>query len=157
VFQNHLPLLNLHVRDQVVRTTALHPFFVQNKGWIAAHELAAGDLLRSHDGQWVPVEEVVDNGEESVVYNLRVSEYHTYFVGGEDWGFSVWAHNLCDASISSVGKGIYGNQQVMRLAGEIQGAVSQAVKTLEVGGTGGTTWGRLYQLGQKASWFGGKK
>jgi hypothetical protein len=21
------------------------------------------------------------------------SDHHTYFVGGEDWGFSVWAHN----------------------------------------------------------------
>jgi hypothetical protein len=27
------------------------------------------------------------------VYNLRVSDYHTYFVGCLDWGFSVWAHN----------------------------------------------------------------
>jgi hypothetical protein len=27
------------------------------------------------------------------VYNCRVAEYHTYFVGDEGWGFSVWAHN----------------------------------------------------------------
>jgi hypothetical protein len=49
----------------------------------------------SHDGQVVPVREVYDTGEYETVYNLRVAEYHTYFVGNRDWGFSVWAHNLC--------------------------------------------------------------
>src|SRR5262249_15769449 len=30
----------------------------------------------------------------------QVAEYHTYFVGSPDWGFSVWAHNAgkCDGS-----------------------------------------------------------
>jgi hypothetical protein len=36
---------------------------------------------------------VEDTGAWATVYNLRVADYHTYFVGGEDWGFSVWAHN----------------------------------------------------------------
>lgn len=30
-----------------------------------------------------------------VVYNMRVEEYHTYFVGSAEWGFSVWVHNAC--------------------------------------------------------------
>src|SRR5262249_13429214 len=34
-----------------------------------------------------------DSGEVTTVYNFRVEEYHTYFVGDEDWGFSVWTHN----------------------------------------------------------------
>jgi hypothetical protein len=54
-----------------------------------------GDALRSHDGQWVAVEGVRDTGRAEVVYNGRVAEYHTYFVGDEGWGFSVWAHNSC--------------------------------------------------------------
>jgi len=36
---------------------------------------------------------VYDTGAEERVYNLRVAEYHTYFVGCDEWGFSVWAHN----------------------------------------------------------------
>src|SRR5207302_1082184 len=32
------------------------------------------------------------------VYNLRISDYHTYFVGCEEWGFSVWAHNACNVT-----------------------------------------------------------
>jgi hypothetical protein len=39
------------------------------------------------------VEEVFDTGQYETVYNVRIADYHTYFVGGEDWGFSVWAHN----------------------------------------------------------------
>ena len=79
----------------MIRTTVEHPFYVQGKGWRCTGELQPGDVLRSHDGQWLPVEEVIDNGEQSVVYNLRVSDYHTYFVGSAEWGFSVWAHNAC--------------------------------------------------------------
>src|SRR5262249_4337515 len=47
-------------------------------------------------GQWVTLEEVYDTGKYETVYNFRVAEYHTYFVGSEEWGFSVWAHNACD-------------------------------------------------------------
>jgi hypothetical protein len=65
-------------------------------------------------GQWVAVEEVYDTGEWETVYNLRISDYHTYFVGGEDWGFSVWAHNLCAADHHMVPRALgsrvsYGN------------------------------------------------
>ena len=27
------------------------------------------------------------------VYNLRVADHHTYFVGGNEWGWDVWVHN----------------------------------------------------------------
>ena len=46
------------------------------------------------DGQWVQVEEILDTGEWEVVYNLRIADYHTYFVTDWDWGFSVWSHNV---------------------------------------------------------------
>ena len=54
--------------------------------------LEIGDELRSHDGRWVAVEGVADSGEVTTVYNLRVADYHTYFVGEDDWGFAVWTH-----------------------------------------------------------------
>jgi hypothetical protein len=34
-----------------------------------------------------------DTGEYETVYNVRVADYHAYFVGAEGWGFGVWAHN----------------------------------------------------------------
>src|SRR5207249_2245556 len=96
VFTNHLPLLELQVSGRVIRTTAEHPFFVRGRGWTAAGELMAGDRLRSHDERLVVVEKVVHLREEAPVYNLRIADYHTYFVGSRDWRFSVWAHNQCN-------------------------------------------------------------
>src|SRR5262249_250780 len=48
--------------------------------------------IRLEEG-WAQVEGVVDRGEVATVYNLEVDEYHTYFVGCDEWGFAVWAHN----------------------------------------------------------------
>jgi RHS repeat-associated protein len=93
VFRRFGRLLNLHVGGRLIRTTGEHPFFVYDRGWTPAAELRIGELLCSHDGKWVAVEGLGDSGQEEVVYNLRVQDYHTYFVGSEEWGFSVWAHN----------------------------------------------------------------
>ena len=95
IFRNELALWHVHVRGQVIRTTAEHPFYVWGKGWVEAWKLRPDDLLRSHDGQFAAVKEVSEGGYVEAVYNCRISEDHTYFVGGEDWGFSVWAHNAC--------------------------------------------------------------
>lgn len=87
-------VLHLHVGGQVVKTTAEHPFWVQGKEeWVPAGEVQTSDVLVSHDGKCLGVEEVYDTGEIETVYNMRVAEYHTYFVGCDEWGFSVWAHN----------------------------------------------------------------
>lgn len=86
-------ILHLHVGGQVIRTTAEHPFFAYNKGWTPAAELRVGDKLLSHDSQWMSVEDLLDTGEYETVYNLRIADFHTYFVGCGEWGFSVWAHN----------------------------------------------------------------
>jgi hypothetical protein len=36
---------------------------------------------------------VVETGRIRKVYNVRVADDHTYFVGGRGWGFSLWVHN----------------------------------------------------------------
>jgi hypothetical protein len=95
VFRRTSPIWHVHAAGQIIRTTGEHPFFAYNKGWVKAGLLEIGDRLLSHDGQWVTVEDVLDTGEWEVVYNLRIADYHTYFVTDWDWGFSVWAHNAC--------------------------------------------------------------
>jgi hypothetical protein len=45
---------------------------------------------------------VVDTGEYEVVYNLRVADHHTYFVGCDEWGFSAWAHNAYDQLLQTI-------------------------------------------------------
>jgi len=80
--------------DRIIETTHEHPFYVKDKGWTPVNQIKPGDLLRTENG-WVEVKKVMDTGRTEIVYNLRVEDYHTYFVGSEEWGFAVWAHNTC--------------------------------------------------------------
>jgi RHS repeat-associated protein len=84
---------HVHVGGQVIRTTAEHPFFVEVRGWTPANRLQVGDRLVTADGHAIVIEDLLDTGEWDTVYNLRVSDHHTYFVGSKDWGWAVWAHN----------------------------------------------------------------
>ena len=92
-FERTGQILHLHLAGGgLIRTTPEHPFFVYDNGWTEAGTLVAGDDLRTERG-WVKILEVYDTGCYETVYNLRVAEHHTYFVGNEEWGFAVWAHN----------------------------------------------------------------
>ncbi|VTR97010.1 polymorphic toxin-type HINT domain-containing protein [Tuwongella immobilis] len=78
---------------QLFEPTAEHPFWVVGRGWTPVWELTIGDSLTSMSGETVSVEGVHETDRRQTVYNLRVSDFHTYFVGCDEWGFSVWAHN----------------------------------------------------------------
>jgi hypothetical protein len=110
-------IFHLHIGRQVIRTTAQHPFFVQGRGWVEAGVLNIGDLLLSHDGQWLPVEDLFDTGQYETVYNLAIADYHTYFVGQFSWGFSVWAHNVGRCNVAQQADLL--EQQGMRVIGKI--------------------------------------
>ena len=55
------------------------------------------------------VEAVCDSGTIETVYNCRVAEYHTYFVGSADWQWSVWAHNACNGPQADPKRPAYNN------------------------------------------------
>jgi len=101
VFHNRAVLFTLTVGTREILTTAEHPFWVQGRGWTPTRDLIEGDRLRSHDGQWVRVSRVEASSEKVDVYNFRVSEHHTYFVGSREWGFSVWAHNVDQCTVDT--------------------------------------------------------
>lgn len=105
---------HLHVRGEVIRTTDEHPFWVVDKGWVKAAELKVGDLLIGRDGTQTAVEDVIDTGEYETVYNFRVAEFHTYFVGSGDWGFDVWAHNRCLKAIEQLDQSDDGARSSLR-------------------------------------------
>ncbi len=86
--------MELVVHGQSIKTTAEHPFFVPAQGrFVAAGELQVGEQLVGHNGKLVQIESIGSTGEVTTVYNLRVADFHTYFVGGGLWGFDVWVHN----------------------------------------------------------------
>lgn len=86
---------HLVVNGRLIRTTGEHPFYCVRLGrWAAVHELQVGDVLvRGRGEKNLVVEEVCDTGTFETVYNLYVADFHTYFVGCQEWGWSVWAHN----------------------------------------------------------------
>jgi hypothetical protein len=96
VFVREGLLTHVHAAGQVIRTTPEHPFYVARKGWTPCNQLKIGDLLLCEDGTWVPVDDLFETGEYETVYNVRVKDYHTYFVGCDEWAFSVWSHNRYD-------------------------------------------------------------
>lgn len=83
----------LRVMGQLIESTGEHPFWVQDKGWTPLNQIHAGDWIWTEAGGWVRVDAVEETGRWETVYNFRIAQHHTYFVGEAGWGFSLWAHN----------------------------------------------------------------
>jgi hypothetical protein len=79
----------------------------------------AGDHLRSADGRWVVLEGIVGDLEPAPVHNLRVGFHPTYFIGGDDWGFSVWSHNSCHGNSHATPKPAQGYTILDRSSGDV--------------------------------------
>ena len=84
-------LVHLTVNGEEIVTTVDHPFYVKNQGFIKAGELIVGDELLDVNGNVLLVENFdVELTEEPVkVYNFKVEDFHTYFVGN----CKIWVHN----------------------------------------------------------------
>ena len=76
-----------------VQTTAYHPIFVKEIGWVSAINLHEGDLVETMDGKAQITKIVKFRSEEPVeVYNLHVEEWETYFVSEKQ----IYVHNCGD-------------------------------------------------------------
>ena len=97
----------VHVRygDTEIDATPTHPFYTPDRGWVSAVNLRAGDRLQLVNGEYVTVEQVQHEILESPVkvYNFRVADNHTYYVGHDN---AVLVHNAsCGNRIVNVLKG----------------------------------------------------
>jgi YD repeat-containing protein len=103
LFTRTSPIIELEIGGQKIGTTDEHPFYVPaREAFVPARELQAGDQLVSHDGRLLRIDAIHSTLQIATVYNLRVADYHTYFVGSDEWGFSVWAHNACKVDTADV-------------------------------------------------------
>jgi hypothetical protein len=73
---------------ETIEATEEHPFFVVEKGWVAAEELTQGDVLVTKDGN-VGISSVEREQRTVVVYNLTVENAHTFYIGRD----GVLVHN----------------------------------------------------------------
>lgn len=65
---------------------------LSKKGWTSPTELCRNDFRTCHDRPRMALEYFCDTGEYETVYNLRVGEYHPYFINGHDRGQCMATH-----------------------------------------------------------------
>ena len=76
--------------EEEIKTTAYHPVYVKEQGWISAINLREGDIVETMDGPAQITKIVKVRHEEKVpTYNLHVKEWASYFVGEA----RVYVHN----------------------------------------------------------------
>ena len=86
-------LVHITVNGEEIVCTNEHPFYSPVRGWIAACQLRAGDILVQLNGEYVVVEKVQHEILEHpiAVYNFEVEGFHSYHVGEQ----SLLVHNRC--------------------------------------------------------------
>ena len=74
-------IIHVFVNGEEIETTAVHPFWVENR-WVSAKDLEAGDMLTLADGSVARVSRVYGEklDEAVIVYNFEVEDFHTYYV-----------------------------------------------------------------------------
>jgi hypothetical protein len=119
---------NLTIDDEQLETTPEHPFFTQEKGWVAAGELWQGAHIRKADGRYGLVQTFVVVHKQKAMYNLTVAQAHTFFVGQQQW----LVHNHCGDPVK--------HAQQIQTTGGTYAADNYNVKTLK---KGDVVWGGL--------------
>ena len=77
--------------EGTVTSTRFHPFWTQNRGWVQAKDLVAGDTLEDSEARPLPIASVQTVPGLGRSFNLTVNQVHTYFVQTER--ASVLVHN----------------------------------------------------------------
>jgi hypothetical protein len=134
-------ILRLIIGGAVLKATAEHPFFTQERGWVDAGDLWQGAHVRRADGTYDVVWSVAVETEPQVMYNLTVAQAHTFFVGVERW----LVHNAsCKVNYQKIGgftrdvltKGFHVNSDIGEISLTPNGVIGGAIEIkVEVAGS----------------------
>ena len=86
---------------ETLQTTAEHPFWIKDSGWLKASLLEQGMILLDRNNQEVEVlSQFLIPNRTDTVYNIEVDDFHTYHVGR----LGVWVHNAdcCGVALSTL-------------------------------------------------------
>jgi RHS repeat-associated protein len=84
-------VLDIRVGNTTITSTPEHPFWVVGRGWRPAGELQPGSTLQTKDGRDLRVASVRRREGSFKVYNLEVSDAHTFYVSP----LGILVHNQC--------------------------------------------------------------
>lgn len=88
------PIYTLYIKNEQLRVTGIHRFFIKRKlfeepQWIATQDLKIGDRILLADGTWHLIWKIDVNTESQRVYNFEVADNHNYYVSRTQ----ILAHN----------------------------------------------------------------
>ena len=76
--------VELYTEEEIIETTAEHPFLTEN-GWKDAADLQIGDRIKSRNEEDIEIKDVKSPYKPRKVYNFEVSNWYTYFVRALQW------------------------------------------------------------------------
>lgn len=83
--QQHETTLDVTISGEVIHTTDEHPFYVVERGWVEAGQLAISDAVLAAYGTLGVVEAVTVIPTPQTMYNLTIEWVATYLVGDGQW------------------------------------------------------------------------
>jgi len=86
-------------KSEKIGATLQHPFWVVDRGWVTADQLAPGDLLIEENGGRQRVVSILNRGDRADTFNFEVDGDHSYFVGRD----GVLVHNASTGGLGNIG------------------------------------------------------
>jgi hypothetical protein len=121
-------ILQVTIAGEVLETTAEHPFYTWERGWVGVGELRIGEHVhRANDGYGI-VQAVVVVRHARPMYNLTVAVAHTFFVGQGRW----LVHNSRNCRVPDPSSLI--NPIARRYAERISNAINDHLKPSDLEG-----------------------
>lgn len=79
-------LYNVYTDNEIIQVTGSHPFYVLNRGSVKVKNLNIGDILRTKTKLLSKINQIIVTEEQNIdVYEIRVKDNHTYFVGNNSY------------------------------------------------------------------------
>lgn len=93
-------LYTLNVNGENITTTSGHLFMMSNRLWKSAKNIKAGDKIIDASGKLEQVNNIEIKRSENYtrIYNLKVEDYHTYFVSS----LLLLVHNKCGVNLDEL-------------------------------------------------------
>ncbi|OMI15316.1 pretoxin, partial [Leptospira weilii serovar Heyan] len=111
-----------------VETTSEHPFYIENKGWVAAKDLRTGELSVLSNEKTLGITSISISERATTVYNFEVEDSHSYYITK----VGILVHNDCVITGPSMSLEAF-NALLKYMPGASESEIEAARKLIEIG------------------------